>query len=277
MHYPRLDPVLIDLGALQIRWYGLMYVLAFVVCHVLATRRATIARGSPSGSPGFSRQDVSDLVFYGVLGVILGGRAGFVLFYGFDQLLADPLWLVRIWEGGMSFHGGLIGVCGALWLFAARRGRGLFEVTDFAAPLVPVGLGLGRLGNFINTELPGRVTDSALGVHFPCPAVGDLTLTCFGQYEAAARHVSSLYQAFTEGVVLFVLVWLFSARPRTAGAVSGVFLVGYGCLRFVTEFFREPDPHLGLVGFDVLSMGQLLSLPMVAFGILLLVPRAASR
>lgn len=269
MHYPRLDPVLIDLGAFQIRWYGVMYVVAFVACHVLATRRAE--------SAGFSRQDVADLVFYGVLGVILGGRAGFVLFYGFDQFLVDPLWLVRIWEGGMSFHGGLIGVCGALWLFSARRGRGLFEVTDFAAPLVPVGLGLGRLGNFINTELPGRVTETGLGVQFPCPAVSELTLTCFGAYETAARHVSSLYQALAEGVVLFVLVWLFSARPRAVGAVSGVFLVGYGCLRFVTEFFREPDPHLGLVGFDLLSMGQLLSLPMVAFGIFLLVPRTASR
>ena len=149
MHYPRLDPVLADLGVLQIRWYGLMYVLAFLVCHLLGSRRADAA--------GFTRQDVSDLIFYGVLGVILGGRAGFVLFYGWDQFLMDPLWLLRIWEGGMSFHGGLVGVCAALWLFAARRGRSLFEVTDFVAPLVPVGLGLGRVGNFINTELPGRV------------------------------------------------------------------------------------------------------------------------
>ena len=201
MHYPPLDPVLLDLGAFQIRWYGVMYVLAFVACHVLATRRGPAA--------GFGRQDVADLVFYGVLGVIVGGRVGFVLFYGFDQFLADPLWLVRIWEGGMSFHGGLIGVCGALWLFAARRGRTLFDVTDFVAPLVPVGLGLGRLGNFINTELPGRVTDAAVGVHFPCSAVGELTLTCFGPYETVTRHASSLYQALTEGVVLFVLVWLF--------------------------------------------------------------------
>ena len=269
MHYPRLDPVLADLGVLQIRWYGLMYVLAFLVCHLLGSRRADAA--------GFTRQDVSDLIFYGVLGVILGGRAGFVLFYGWDQFLMDPLWLLRIWEGGMSFHGGLVGVCAALWLFAARRGRALFEVTDFVAPLVPVGLGLGRVGNFINTELPGRLTDAAVGVHFPCAAVGELTLTCFGPYEAATRHVSSLYQAVTEGVVLFVVVWLFSARPRVAGAVSGMFLVAYGCLRFVTEFFREPDPHLGLVAFDFLSMGQLLSLPMVAFGIFLLVPRAAGR
>ena len=269
MHYPPLDPVLVDLGVLQIRWYGVMYVLAFVACHLLATRRAEAA--------GFSRQDISDLVFYGVLGVIIGGRVGFVLFYGFDQFLADPLWLVRIWECGMSFHGGLLGVCGALWLFGARRGRTVFQVTDFAAPLVPIGLGLGRLGNFINTELPGRVTDAAVGVHFPCSAVRDLTLTCFGPFEASARHVSSLYQAFTEGIVLFALVWLFSARPRAVGAVSGVFLIGYGSLRFVTEFFRAPDAHLGLVAFDALSMGQVLSLPMVAFGIFLLVPRTAAR
>ena len=135
MHYPHLDPVLLDLGFFQIRWYGLTYVLAFVVCHVLATRRAAAS--------GHSRQDVADLIFYGVLGVIVGGRAGFVLFYGFDQFLSDPLWLLRIWEGGMSFHGGLIGVCGALWLFAVRRERTLFEVTDFVAPLVPIGLGSG--------------------------------------------------------------------------------------------------------------------------------------
>ncbi len=269
MHYPHLDPVLLDLGFFQIRWYGLTYVLAFVVCHVLATRRAAAS--------GHSRQDVADLIFYGVLGVIVGGRAGFVLFYGFDQFLSDPLWLLRIWEGGMSFHGGLIGVCGALWLFAVRRERTLFEVTDFVAPLVPIGLGLGRIGNFINTELPGRVTDAAVGVHFPCWSVGELTLTCFGAYEVGTRHLSSLYQALAEGLVLFVLVWLFAARRSPVGMVSGVFLIGYGCLRFVTEFFRAPDPHLGLVALDFLSMGQLLSLPMVAFGIFLLIPRTASR
>jgi len=267
MQYPSLDPVLLDLGFFQIRWYGAMYVAAFVFCHVLGTRRAEAA--------GFGRQDVADLVFYGVIGVIVGGRLGFALFYGFEQLLADPLWLLRIWEGGMSFHGGLLGVCGAVWLFAMRRGRQLLAVTDFVAPLVPVGLGLGRIGNVINTELPGRATDLAVGVHFPCSAVRDLTLTCYGEFETVTRHVSSLYQAIAEGPLLALLVWLFAARPRMTGAVSGMFLVGYGSLRLLTEFFRAPDAHFGLF-FGAVSMGQLLSLPMVAFGIFLLVRRPAT-
>ena len=156
-------------------------------------------------------------------------------------------------------------------LFARKTSRTFLAVTDFTAPLAPIGLGLGRLGNFINAELPGRVTDSSLGVHFPCASVRGLNLTCFADYEDVARHVSSLYQALAEGVVLFALVWLFAARPRSAGQVSGAFLLGYGVLRFLTEFVREPDPHKGFVAFDWVTMGQLLSVPMVLAGIALLV------
>ena len=266
MRYPEFDPIAFALGPVQVRWYGLMYLLAFGLCFVLGGLRAERA--------GFSKEALADLVFYGVAGVVLGGRAGFVLVYGWEQFLADPLWLLRIWEGGMSFHGGLAGVVIAAWLWARRSGRGLLETTDFIAPLVPVGLGLGRIGNFVNTELPGRVTESFVGVHFPCWAVREHSLTCFGSFEAAARHVSSAYQAFAEGVALFVIMWAFSARGRSVGAVSGMFLLSYGCLRFATEFFRAPDAHLGLVAFNFLSMGQLLSLPMIVLGALLLGRRA---
>ncbi len=265
MNYPLIDPVIFDLGPLAIRWYGLMYVLGFAAFYLLGKRR--IRRGLAS----WTAQEVADLLFYGVVGVIVGGRLGSVLFYGLDEFLRDPLSLFRIWEGGMSFHGGLLGAIGVVWLFARKTSRGVLEVTDFAAPLAPIGLGLGRIGNFINAELPGRVTGLPIGVHFPCSSVRGLNLTCFADYESLTRHVSSLYQATTDGVVLFVLVWLFAAKPRAVGEVSGVFLLGYGLMRFLTEFVREPDPHKGFVAFDWLTMGQLLSIPMIAAGIALVV------
>lgn len=272
MNYPVIDKVIVELGPLSIRWYGLMYVLGVAAFYLLGKRR--VRRGLST----WRIQDLADLVFYGVIGVIVGGRVGFVLFYGMDAFLMDPLMLLRIWEGGMSFHGGLLGVIAACWVFARRSQRDFLEITDFAAPLAPLGLGLGRLGNFINAELPGRVTELPIGVHFPCDSVRELTMRCFGDYETVARHVSSLYQAASDGVVLFVVVWLFAARPRTAGHVSGVFLLAYGSLRFVTEFVREPDPGRGFVAFDALTTGQLLSLPMVALGIyLLFLHRTASR
>ncbi len=269
MQYPAIDPVALELGPFALRWYGLMYLLAFAAFYLLGKARAR--------DRGFTTADVSDLVFYGVAGVVLGGRVGFALVYGFDRLGQDPLWLFRIWEGGMSFHGGLLGAVGAMWLQARVKGRGFLEVADFVAPLVPLGLGFGRLGNFINTELPGRITESPAGVHFPCKAVYDLTATCFGEFEAVARHVSSLYQAFAEGLVLFVVVWLYSRHARPTGSVAGIFLIAGGCLRFATEFFREPDSHLGLFLFDTLSMGQLLSIPVVALGIYLMTGRWANR
>ena len=264
MNYPVIDKVIVELGPLSIRWYGLMYVLGVAAFYLLGKWR--IRRGLAN----WQVQDLADLVFYGVVGVIVGGRLGFVFFYGMDTFLRDPLMLVRIWEGGMSFHGGLLGVIAACWLFGRKTQRSFLEITDFAAPLAPLGLGLGRIGNFINAELPGRVTELPIGVHFPCDSVRELTLRCFGEYEAVTRHVSSLYQAVSDGVVLFLAVWLFAARPRATGAVSAVFLLAYGCLRFSTEFLREPDPGLGFVAFDWLTTGQLLSLPMIALGVCLI-------
>ena len=272
--YPQIDSVIVSLGPISIRWYGLMYVLGFAAFYFLGKWRAS--RPAPDGQAPWTPPQLADLLFYGVVGVVVGGRLGYVLFYGLDEFLRDPLWLVRIWEGGMSFHGGLLGVVGAIWLYARRSSRAFLAVTDLAAPLAPVGLGLGRLGNFINAELPGRVTESPLGVHFPCSSVREFNLVCFGEFEAVARHVSSLYQATAEGVVLFAIVWLYAARQSRVGSVSGVFLLGYGGLRFVTEFFRQPDPGKGFVAFDLLTMGQMLSLPMVAFGLYLLF-RGASR
>ena len=261
MHYPIIDPIIFSFGPVAIRWYGLAYLAAFGCAWWLGQRRAARA--------GWTHQQVSDLVFYGALGAVIGGRVGYVLFYGFERLLADPLWLVRIWDGGMSFHGGLLGALVALWWFGRASNRSFFEMTDFAAPLVPAGLGFGRLGNFANMELPGRATDSLFGMIYPCGAdpIRRINPLCTGQWEEFARHPSPLYQAVAEGLVLFIIVWLFTARPRPTGAASGVFLVGYGCMRFITEFARQPDAHLGFIAFDWLTMGQLLSLPMVAFGI----------
>ena len=269
MHYPAIDPIALQLGPFALRWYGLMYLLAFAAFYLLGKARAERC--------GFTVADVSDLVFYGVVGVVLGGRVGFVFVYGFEQLVQDPLWLFRVWEGGMSFHGGLLGAVGAMWLQARIKRRTFLEVADFVAPLVPLGLGCGRLGNFINTELPGRVTESGLGVHFPCTALRELTATCFGEFETVTRHLSSLYQAFAEGLVLFAIVWLYSRRARPTGTVAGIFLVAGGLLRFATEFFREPDAHLGLFIFDTLSMGQILSLPVVAVGVFLMTRQWANR
>jgi len=266
LHYPDIDPVIVSLGPLAIRWYGLAYLAAFVLCWWLGRVRA-----DRPGS-GWSREAVSDLVFHGAVGAILGGRMGYTVFYGFDQWLRDPLFILRVWEGGMSFHGGLIGAILGLWWFGRKTGRSFLGVADFAAPLVPLGLGLGRLGNFANTELPGRVTDSVFGLIYPCaaPAIRQINPLCVGQWEPFARHPSALYQAFAEGLLLFAVVWLASARPRPVGVVSGVFLVGYGSARFVTEFFRVPDAHLGFVALDWMTMGQLLSIPMIILGSLLL-------
>ncbi|WP_207062301.1 prolipoprotein diacylglyceryl transferase [Motiliproteus sp. SC1-56] len=249
--YPAIDPVALEIGPLKVHWYGLMYLAGFAAAWLLANRRA-VRPGS-----GWNREQVSDLIFYGALGVILGGRFGYVVFYNFDQFLADPLWLFRVWEGGMAFHGGLLGVCVGLWLFARRHGKGFFQVADFTAPLVPIGLGLGRIGNFIGGELWGRASDVPWAMVFPGS-------------DGLARHPSQLYQFALEGVALFTILWWFSSKPRPAMAVSGLFLACYGSFRFIVEFFRQPDAHIGFIAFEWLTMGQLLSLPMIALGVFML-------
>lgn len=251
--HPQFDPVAFSLGPLSVHWYGLMYLVAFVVGWGLARVRIRQAWRN------WTAEQADDLLFYVALGIILGGRIGYALFYNFPQVVENPLWLFKLWTGGMSFHGGFLGVMVALWLFCRRHGKAYWDVVDFVAPLIPTGLLVGRIGNFINGELPGRV------VH------GDLPWAMvYPQVDALARHPSQLYQAFTEGLVLFVLVWFFSRRPRPRFAVSGLFALGYGTLRFCTEFFREPDAHIGYLAWDWLTMGQLLCLPMIAVGIFLL-------
>jgi phosphatidylglycerol:prolipoprotein diacylglycerol transferase len=250
--HPDFDPVAFGLGPLQIRWYGLMYLLGFVAGWALGRYRA-----KQPGS-GWTAEQVDDLVFYIALGVILGGRVGYVLFYGFGAFLHDPLTLFRVWEGGMSFHGGFLGVLLAMALLARKRQRGFWRTVDFIAPLIAPGILFGRIGNFINGELWGRVTDLPWGMVFR--QTGD----------GLPRHPSQLYEAALEGVALFAVVWLFSAKPRPTMAVSGVFALAYGIARFLVEFVRQPDPQLGYLAFGWLTMGQALSLPLIAVGVILL-------
>ncbi|MDN2480385.1 prolipoprotein diacylglyceryl transferase [Vibrio agarivorans] len=251
IEFPNIDPVLFSLGPLSVRWYGLMYLVGFVFALWLANRRAD-KKGS-----GWTREQVSDLLFAGFLGVVIGGRVGYVIFYNFDLFIQDPLYLFKVWTGGMSFHGGLLGVITAMFWYAKKNGRTFFGVADFIAPLVPFGLGMGRLGNFMNSELWGRVTDAPWGIVFPNG--GPLP-----------RHPSQLYEMALEGIVLFFILNWFIKKPRPLGSVSGLFLLGYGTFRFLVEYVREPDAHLGLFG-DFISMGQILSLPMIIIGGLMMV------
>ncbi|MCA6972651.1 prolipoprotein diacylglyceryl transferase [Pectobacterium carotovorum] len=271
--FPQFDPVIFSIGPLALHWYGLMYLVGFVFAMWLAVRRA-----NKPGS-GWTKDEVENLLYMGFLGVFVGGRLGYVLFYAFPSFLENPLYLFKVWDGGMSFHGGLMGViCVMLW-FAHRTKRHFFQVADFIAPLIPFGLGAGRLGNFINGELWGRVTtDTPWAMLFPGSRGEDMMLAVsnpqwqaiFNQYGMLPRHPSQLYQMMLEGVALFIILNLFIRKPRPMGSVSGLFLIGYGTFRIITEFFRQPDAQLGLFG-DLFSMGQILSLPMVIAGILMMV------
>jgi len=242
--YPEIDPIIFALGPLKVRWYGLMYVIGFLLAWWLARRRA-----EKSWSV-IKPEQIDDLLFYGMLGVIIGGRLGYSLFYGFDQLISDPLYLLKITEGGMSFHGGLAGVMIAMWLYGRKLGVRFWAMLDFVAPITPLGLFFGRVGNFINGELWGKPTDVPWAFN-----VG-------GQ----ALHPSMLYEALLEGLVLFVILWLFTCRERPYRSVAGLFLILYGVFRFAIEFVRVPDSHIGYLAMDWLTMGQVLTLPMILVG-----------
>ena len=252
MVHPQFDPIALSIGPLAVRWYGLMYLIGFGL--VWWVGRSRIAK-RPGGV--WTKKDIDDALFYGILGTILGGRLGYVLFYKLGDYLPEPWRIFYVWEGGMSFHGGLLGVIFALWLFARHRKQDWIAITDFIAPLVPLGLAAGRLGNFINAELWGRPTNVPWAMVFP-------------NVDALPRHPSQLYEFGLEGVALFVLLWWFSVKPRPRGAISGLFLIAYGVFRFAVEFTREPDRFLGTLALGF-TMGQWLSVPMIAVGVGLLI------
>ena len=245
---PDIDPIAVQFGPLKIHWYGLMYLVGFLGGWAVGVQR------SKRPDLGWQRNEVADVLFYIAIGTIVGGRLGYVLFYNLGYYLGHPLEIFAIWTGGMSFHGGLLGVIFALWLYARKTKRHWLAVTDFIAPLVPIGLGAGRIGNFINHELWGRVSD------VPWAMV-------FRNAGPEPRHPTQLYEFALEGVALFVILWLYARKPRPVGAISGLFLIGYGVFRFVVEFWRVPDAHLGYLALDWVTMGQILSLPMIVIGI----------
>ncbi len=249
--HPTIDPVAVQIGPLAIHWYGLMYVTGFVAFMLLGRWQIMHRKWH-----GWTLEMLDDALFYGALGVVLGGRLGYVLFYQADYFLSHPAEIFAVWQGGMSFHGGFLGVLVAMWLLTRKYPMQWLKVTDFIAPLVPIGLGAGRMGNFINGELWGRVTDADYGMVFP-------------KVDQLPRHPSQLYEFALEGVALFLLLWWFSRKPRNVGMISALFLVAYGAFRFMVEFTREPDDFLGLLSLGF-SMGQWLSLPMVLAGIWML-------
>lgn len=246
--HPNFDPVAIAVGPLKIHWYGLTYLLGFAAAWWLGRRRIR------QGLAPINHQQFDDMLFWAAIGVIVGGRLGYALLYNFERVIAEPLWLLKVWQGGMAFHGGLIGVAVAAGWYAWRQRVSAWSLFDFVAPLVPIGLGLGRLGNFIGQELWGRPTDLPWGMIFPRDPL------------ALARHPSQLYQALLEGVLLFLVLYWFSSRKRPPYTTAGLFLALYGLARFVVEFAREPDQHIGFVAFDWMTRGQLFSVPMIVLG-----------
>ena len=245
--FPQIDPIALTLGPVKVHWYGLMYLIGFAAVYFLGQKRAQASWSV------IKPEAIEDLVTYGAMGVILGGRIGYILFYNFSEFLNDPVILLKIWQGGMSFHGGLLGVFIAMWFFAKKQHCSLFQLTDIIAPLAPIGLGAGRIGNFINSELWGRPTDVSWAMIFPNGGT-------------LARHPSQLYEAFLEGLVLFIILWHYSKKPRPTMATTGLAVFLYGCFRFFIEFFRMPDAHLGFVALDWVTMGQILSTPMIIIG-----------
>lgn len=271
MIHPQFDPVLISIGPLAIRWYALSYIVGFILFTWLGRRR--IAQGHTL----FTKEMLDDFLTWGIFGVILGGRLGYILFYKLSDYLADPISMFKVWEGGMSFHGGFLGVVVAMWLFSRKYQISTLKTMDFVAPLVPLGLASGRIGNFINGELWGRVTDinAFWAMGFPQARYEDMAAAAhnpqwaewFNQYGMLPRHPSQLYQFALEGICLFIIVWLFSKKVRPTGQVAALFLGGYGCFRFIAEFARQPDDYLGLLTLG-LSMGQWLSIPMIVLGLI---------
>lgn len=248
MTYPEISPIIFEIGFVKVRWYGLMYLIGFLIAYLLLKSRA-------NRREDWTPKDVEDLIFFGAMGVIIGGRLGYVLFYQFDEFLADPLYLFKLTQGGMSFHGGLIGVLTAIGWFARSRGRTFFDVADYLAPATPWGLFFGRIGNFINGELWGKPTTVPWGF----------------DVNGQRLHASQLYEALLEGLVLFIILWWFSSKPRPRMAVSGLFLMFYGIFRFAVEFVRVPDAEPGYLAWGWLTMGQVLSSPMIVAGLTLLI------
>jgi phosphatidylglycerol:prolipoprotein diacylglycerol transferase len=256
--HPLPNPIAFSLGPLSVRWYGLMYLVGFIQFIMLGRVRI---RQPHIAAVGWKKEDLDDMLFYGVLGVVIGGRLGEVLFYHPDYYFSNPSQIIAIWKGGMSFHGGFLGVLIAMYIWGRKHGRHLMDIMDFIAPLVPLGYAAGRIGNFINAELPGRIADPSLPWAMWWPNVDQFPVP---------RHPSPIYQALVDGVLLFIILWIFSRKPRPRMAVSGMFSLLYGCARFFTEYFRMPDYNVTFAGITI-SAGQMLSIPMIVLGIVLLV------